>query len=173
MRRPVLATLAAIGLIFPVSSIAQAPSTSPPITIFVVRHAEKGPEPDDPALTEKGNRRAAELARVLQDARVSTLFATQYKRTQLTLAPLARALGTTTAILDAADVNGLVAKLQALPPGSRAAVASHSNLVHLIVERLSGAKVTELRDTDYDRMYVVTVGGPGIGSTAVLRYGEP
>lgn len=171
MRRPAFVTLALISIALPLGPAVQEPQG--PTTIFVVRHAEKGPEPDDPGLTEKGGRRALELARALQDARVSALFATEYKRTQQTLAPLARALGTTPVLLDAADLNGLVARLRALPPGSRAVVASHSNLVHVIVERLSGVKVAQLADTDYDRLFVVTVGGTGSGSAVALRFGEP
>ena len=148
------------------------PTGALPTTVFVVRHAEKGPEPEDPGLTDEGRRRAVELARVLQDARINALFATQFKRTGETLAPLAAALRTKPVLLAAADLNGLIARLQALPPGSRAVVASHSNLVHLIVARLSGIRLPQLTDADYDRLFVVTITGKGTGSAVVLRFGE-
>ena len=57
------------------------------------------------------------------------------------------------------------------PDGSRAVVASHSNLVHLIVERLAGVKLTPLTDADYDRLVVVTL-QDGRGEVVVLKYGE-
>jgi len=149
-----------------------APAQPAPLTVFVVRHAEKGPEPDDPPLTEAGRRRAAELARVLLDAQPTALFATEFRRTQQTLTPLIEATRLIPTLLPARDVDGLVAALRALPAGSRAVVASHSNLVPLIVARLSGAEVAALTEADYDRLYVVTVTGPQQGAAVVLRFGD-
>jgi broad specificity phosphatase PhoE len=144
-----------------------------PVTVFVVRHAEKGPGVPDPSLTEAGQRRAAELARTVGDARPTALFATEFKRTQETLAPLAAATGLPVTVTLARDVDGLLAKIHALPPGSRAVVATHSNLVDVIVEKLSGVKVPALTDADYDRLVVVTVMGDGKGTAVVLRFGAP
>ena len=159
--------------LFCLSALGSGVTAQPaPLTVFVVRHAEKGPEPTDPGLTEAGKRRAEELARALKEVGVSALFATEFKRTQETVAPLSAASGVQPTLLPARDVAGLVAALRALPAGSRAVVASHSNLVHLIVAELSGAKVPELSDLDYDRLVVVTVTGHGQGSAVVLRYGE-
>lgn len=160
----------ALSLLVPTTSLAAQDAQ---LTVFVVRHAEKGPENPDPSLTEAGRRRAAALARTLTDARVSALFASEFKRTQETLAPLARAAGLTTAVVSAGKMDDLIALLRALPPGSRAVVASHSNLVHLIVERLSGQKMPMLTDADYDRLVMVVVTGDGKGQTVVFRYGEP
>lgn len=153
--------------------VAREPAAAPPITLFLVRHAEKGTDdPRDPTLSEAGRRRAGELARVLSDGGVTALFATEYRRTQETLAPLSAQTGVKTTIIGAGRLDSLVARLQALPPGSRAAVASHSNLVHLIVARLTGVEVKPLADTDYDRLYVVTLADNGVGTAVVLRYGE-
>jgi len=144
-----------------------------PVTVFVVRHAEKGPEPSDPSLTAAGERRARALARVLGEARVTAIFASEFRRTRETIAPLAAATGLTPIVISATNLDSLVSRLGSLPPGSRAVVSSHSNLVHLIVERLSGVKVAPLTDVDYDRLAVVTVTGAGKGEAVVLRYGEP
>jgi broad specificity phosphatase PhoE len=160
----------ALALLAPLSSLA---AQDAPLTVFLVRHAEKGSENPDPSLTAAGRRRADELARVLKDAHVTALFASEFKRTQETLAPLAQATGLVPMLVNAGKMDDLVAMLRALPAGSRAVVASHSNLVHLIVERLSGQKVPPLTDLDYDRMVVVTVAGDGRGQAVVLRYGEP
>ena len=161
--------LLSLALLVPAGLHAQAA----PVTVFVVRHAEKGPETPDPSLTAAGERRARTLTRVLGEARVTTIFASEFKRTQETVAPLAAAAGLTPIVIDALNLDTLIARLRALPPGSRALVASHSNLLHLIVERLSGVKVAPLTDMDYDRLAVVTVTGPGKGEAVVLRFGEP
>ena len=154
------------------AGIGVAPAQNSPLTVFVVRHAEKGPEVPDPSLTEAGRHRAAELARILGDAKVNALFVTEFKRTQEMLAPLATATGVTPVRLLARDMDALIAQLQALPAGSRAVVATHSNLVHVIVARLTGMTVPELTDLDYDRLVVVTVTGKEKGTAVVLRYGE-
>ena len=167
LRRSAILLLLACSLGF-----RAAPGQSDPLTVFVVRHAEKGTEIPDPSLTEAGRRRATELARVLADARVTALFVTEFKRTQETLAPLAAATGLTPTRLRAQELEALIAALEALPPGSRAVVASHSNVVHLIVARLSGAQVPALTEADYDRLAMVTVTGKGKGAAVVLRYGE-
>jgi broad specificity phosphatase PhoE len=165
--------LAALALTLPVP-LAQAAAQAPaaPITVFVVRHAEKGPENPDPSLTPEGRNRAEALARVLGASRISATFASEFKRTQETVAPLAAAGGFATEVIPAAAMDSLARRLRALPPGSRAVVASHSNLVHLIVEKLSGVKLPPLTEADYDRLMVVTVWADGRSEAVVLRYGE-
>ena len=160
----------ALALLAPLSILA---AQDAPITVFVVRHAEKGPENPDPSLTDAGRRRASALARTLTDAHITALFASEFKRTQETLAPLAKATGLTTMVVSAGKMDELIAQLRALPAGSRAVVASHSNLVHLIVARLSGQQMSPLTDLDYDRLAMVTILGEGKGQAVVLRYGEP
>jgi broad specificity phosphatase PhoE len=142
-------------------------------TVVVVRHAEKGAEGTDPSLTPAGVGRAEALSRALQDVKVSALFATEYKRTQETVRALEQRLGVGVTVVPARAVDSLVARIQALPPGAAAVVASHSNLVHVIVQRLSGVTIPELTEADYDRMAVVTMTGPGKGTVLVLRYGAP
>jgi broad specificity phosphatase PhoE len=149
------------------------PAAGPPVTVFLVRHAERATDdPRDPTLSEPGRRRAAELARALSDAAVTSLFATEYRRTQETLAPLSAQVGVKTVIIGAGSMDSLITRLQSLPPGSRTVVASHSNLVHLIVAKLTGIQVKPLTDADYDRLYVVTLTGEGVGTAVLLRYGE-
>jgi broad specificity phosphatase PhoE len=169
---------AALAILGPTATLdrplAPEPAAVSPITVFLVRHAEKSTDdPRDPTLSEAGRRRAGELARVLSDGDVTALFATEYRRTQETLAPLAARIGVPTTIIGAGRPDSLVARLRALPPGSRAVVASHSNLVPAIVARLAGVEVTPLTDADYDRLYVVTLAGNGVATAVVLRYGEP
>lgn len=164
---------AALALLFACSlGVGGARAQSAPLTVFVVRHAEKGPEVPDPSLNEAGRKRAAELARVLVDARVTALFVTEFKRTQETLAPVASMNGLTPVRLLARDVDALIEQLWALPPGSRAVVATHSNLVHVIVQRLTGVVMDQLTDLDYDRLVVVNVTGKEKGTASVLRYGD-
>jgi phosphohistidine phosphatase SixA len=57
--------------------------------VFLVRHAERVWEGDDPLLTAEGVARAQALAAALSDAGVTAIIATQWRRTRDTAAPLA------------------------------------------------------------------------------------
>lgn len=62
-----------------------------PITVYLVRHAERADEPrQDPPLTEKGTARAQELARILGNANIKAIITSQFSRTKLTAEPLAK-----------------------------------------------------------------------------------
>jgi len=150
-----------------------AAQDSGPITVFVVRHAEKASADPDPSLNEAGRERASALARVLGDAGITVMFSSEFKRTRETAAPLAAQLGIEPVVLDAGKSDELVARLASLPAGAKALVVSHSNLVPGIVQKLSGHGVAELADSDYDRLYVVTLWAGGRGSTLYLHYGAP
>jgi hypothetical protein len=61
-----------------------------PALVFLVRHAEKQTDGEDPALTAAGRQRALELARLLGESGISEVYSTDFARTRDTAAPLAR-----------------------------------------------------------------------------------
>ncbi len=155
-------------------------------TLILVRHGEKLTEdPRDPELSEAGEARAAELARVLGESKVSHLFSTAYKRTRATLAPLASAQGLEIAEYDPRDMPAFMASIKQLPPGSVAVIAGHSNTTPGLYKSLSGKDAAEveqhprhgalLPDTAYDRLFVVALvereGELDCVSSVELRYG--
>lgn len=64
-----------------------------PITVYAVRHAEKGDTGLDPGLTEAGQAQAESLAAAMEGAELSAVYATDLRRTQETVAPTAAAHG--------------------------------------------------------------------------------
>ena len=153
-------------------------------TVILLRHAEKGSDDRrDPSLSEAGEARARALARLLSKAGVTQLFASEYKRTQATLAPLAAALDVPVVAHPASDSAGLVRRLRALPPGSVAVVAGHSNTVPELAAAL-GAALPALSETprgamlaeeEYDRLFVLSflaTPAPGAPALLELRYGD-
>lgn len=169
-----------------------APTTSPappaadavaarPTTVILVRHGEKaGDDPRDPGLSPAGEARALALARLLGHAGVTHLFASEYRRTQATLRPLAGATGHAPVIIPAADGAALLAALAALPDGAIAVVAGHSNTVPGLVTALGGEargappgpSGPQLPDDAHDRLFVVTIPARGEVQTLELRYGD-
>ncbi|MFY0534577.1 histidine phosphatase family protein [Nannocystis pusilla] len=68
-----------------------------------MRHGEKAADdPSDPSLSPAGEARAKALAELLGHAGVTHLFASEYRRTQATLRPLADAAGLQITVLPAA-----------------------------------------------------------------------
>jgi broad specificity phosphatase PhoE len=140
-----------------------------PVTVILVRHAEKAARPaDDPPLTGAGKARAKELARVLRDIRPAAVYVTQFRRTQDTARPLATAAGVTPAVVP--DAGDLAARLSK-HAGKTAVVVGHSNTVPEVIRKLGGPAVT-IDEKEFDHLYVLTVHGPGRASLVPLRYGK-
>lgn len=131
-------------------------------TIFLVRHAEKatggGGDLQDPDLSEAGRTRAASLARILKDAGVAAVFATEFKRTQQTAAPTARAVGVTMKQVPGNKTAALVAKLRAVR--GNALVVGHSNTIPEILRMLGVSAPVTIGETDYDNLFVVVLSAP-------------
>ena len=102
--------------------------------IILVRHAEKGSEPD-PGLTPDGQARAQELAKLLKATPPVMILTSPARRTQETAAPAAAQAGITAEVVPIppgdmpAHVKQLAEKLSALKPGQVALVVGHSNSV--------------------------------------------
>ena len=90
----------------------------PVTTVILVRHAEKKIEPNnpDPDLTPAGEVRAQEIARMFRDAGINAIYATQFKRTQQTVKPLATLTGISPTILDAGQTQELAKQISDKPP---------------------------------------------------------
>ena len=149
---------------------AQAGQAAPqrlcnPHSVILVRHAEKTfVDAPDPDLSLKGRVRAVRLSLLLSKTAITRLVASDTKRTQQTLAPLAERTKKTIDVRPAAQTNDLVRELRNAPPGSTTVVASHSNVIPVIVRELGGGQLRDLTsegtldDDDYSRVLVLSVG---------------
>lgn len=132
-------------------------------TIYVFRHAEKVANKPDPELSEKGQQRAATLAKVLRKANVERIYATKYQRTQQTAEPLATQLNQTVSTYAAGDSVGLIEAVRG--HGQTALIIGHSNTVPDII-RAAGGNAPELSEKDYGDLFVVQIVG---GKVTTLR----
>lgn len=143
-------------------------------TIIVIRHAEKeGPpaDPVDPPLSAAGAARAQELARVVGQARITAVYATQFQRTQQTVQPLATAQGLSVTQVNANDTAVLLDQIRTNHFSETILVAGHSNTVDDIVEGLGGAAMDDLPDGQFDNMFIVVVRRMSPTKVVHLRYG--
>lgn len=168
----------------PIACLASAQSNPPALnTIILVRHAETAGDTrtaKDPDLSPTGRARAQALAKLLAAAGVTHLFASEYQRTQATLAPLAKAFGIEVVVRPARDAAAQVAALEALKPGSVVVVAGHSNTVPALVQSLGGrfpqpaetpAGPGLIAHGEYGRAFVLSGSSKAARTTLELRYG--
>jgi broad specificity phosphatase PhoE len=122
-------------------------------TIFIVRHAEKADATKDSDLSEAGRARAEALARMLKDANITAIYTTEFKRTQQTAAPLAKARGISATNLPAKDIVALTAKLRA--SNGDALVVGHGDTIPDLIKALGIAPPINIAENDYDNLFVV------------------
>jgi phosphohistidine phosphatase SixA len=143
--------------------------------VFLVRHAERADDgmmtgQEDPHLSDAGKARADELARILADAEITGVYSTDYVRTRETAGPTAEAYGLTIRLYDADSLEAFADGLETRP--GRHLVVGHSNTTPRLVAALGGDPHGEIAAMEYDRLYVLDVGGR-TARTVLLRFGHP
>jgi 2,3-bisphosphoglycerate-dependent phosphoglycerate mutase len=146
------------------------------MTVILVRHAEKQivpPENKDPDLSPAGLARAQELARIFVDTGITAIFATQYKRTQQTVKPLADKLGVAVKQVDAKKTSELVKQIRSRGAGEVIFIAGHNNSVPEVIAALGGPQLPLIPETEYDNLYILIVQTDGSATLVKMKYGSP
>jgi phosphohistidine phosphatase SixA len=132
-------------------------------TIFLVRHAERadsggGGMSSDPLLSAAGRARALRLAEVLKDTKLTAVFATEFKRTQQTAAPTAKAQHLTVTTIPEDQTATLVNKLKAAT--GAVLVVGHSSSVPEVMTALGVTPPVTIADSEFDNLFIVIAGTP-------------
>jgi phosphohistidine phosphatase SixA len=133
--------------------------------VALIRHAERDPTGSD-ALSTPGKKRAAMLVQMFREAGVTAIFTSEFNRTKQTAEPLAQALGITPKQI-ASDLSA--ARAQVLAAGALPIVVGHSDSVPELIGALGGPTDVEINDTEFDRMFIVTISAGSV-STLAFRY---
>lgn len=150
------------------SPAARAGPPRPITTVFVVRHAETKPDGTaDPPLSAAGRQRAEALRDRLIRRPVDAVFATPYRRTRETAAPLAEALGLEVRIYEPRHSETLAETILRDFSGGRVLVVGHGNTVPLVIEALTGEQPADLAHEEYDALFELHLEGD---STNVRRH---
>lgn len=176
-----LSIAAAVLLIQPARTNAQ--EEFKPITVFLVRHAEKADEPrQDPPLLEKGTARSAALARLLSNSEIKAIYTSQFLRTKLTAEPLAKQLGLTVTAMtlksnpknprQVAEESTAEVVNKILANGQNALVVGHSNSIPDVIKMLGGDVVPTIDEQKFDDLFVVTVFAKNKARVVQLKYGN-
>ncbi|MCD6012708.1 MAG: phosphohistidine phosphatase [Flavipsychrobacter sp.] len=140
-----------------------------PVTIILLRHAEKELTGKDPALTEKGKQRAQRLKTTLAAWKPDLFYSTATTRTMQTLTPLATQYGKPIQTYSAADQHTF-AQLLKQQAGKTIVVVGHSNTIPQLVNVITGKDTyTDLPDDEFGRIFIVTIAN-GEVSVSVKQY---
>jgi len=145
----------------------------PVLTVILVRHGEKVIDPSNPDvdLSPAGQARAQEIVRVFGEAGINAIYATQYKRTQQTVKPLADKLGVPVTIVNSRNTADLVAQIRAQHSGQTVFIAGHNNSVPEIIAALGGPQYPTIPETEYDNLFIMTVYRTGKARVLKMKYG--
>jgi len=153
--------------------LTTAAAMAAPDLVIVVRHAERATEPaNDPALSPAGRQRAAQLAELLTDGKITAIITTPLRRTRETAEPLAKALGIAPQVVGfrqgefAAHVPKVVAALGR--KSGNVLVVGHSNTANEIATALSGIVQPQLCETSFGHVFIVV---PASKALVKLHYG--
>ena len=175
-----------IGLVLAFAVFSQAAvgqEEFKPITVYLIRHAEREDEPrQDPPLKKEGVSRSQELARLLSSAGIKAIFTSQFTRTKQTAEPLATKLGLTVTSftlrsnpsnprLIAVESTQEVANKILERGGESVLVIGHSNSIPDVIKALGGDTVPTIDEKKFNDLFVVTVYAKGKAKVAQLKYG--
>jgi len=142
------------------SAMAQPADFGNKAKIYLVRHAEKGPG-DDPLLTDRGNKRAGELVKLLKNKKIARIYVTEFRRTQNTGDSLRIQLGVDTAhyFSDTARIDELLGKIRANNDMNKhILIIGHSNTIPLIIRKLGlpAYPAANIPDDQFNNVFLVT-----------------
>jgi 2,3-bisphosphoglycerate-dependent phosphoglycerate mutase len=151
------------------------PSKSKTTIVYLVRHAEKdtaNPDEKDPDLTPAGYARAKALQKHLQNTPIDAFLSSPYKRTRLTLEPLAAGREINT--YPAHGYTALKKLITGKYAGKTVIVAGHSNTLLDIIETLGAPKpVGAISDSKYDYIFKLTLRPGKKAKVETATFGTP
>ena len=165
MVRLLLLTLAVLACS---TATVPAAGAQPEFALYLLRHAEKTEEANDPGLTDAGRQRAQRMARWFSGQQIAAIWSSDYLRSRATAQPLADLLNIPIRLYDPQQLDVFSAEL--LQNAETALVVGHSNTTPELASLLCGCPVEAMPDDEYERFFRVTVNGP---DRQLLKYDHP
>lgn len=140
--------------------------------VVLVRSPDRQPGTiADPPVSPDGEARAQRLARLFGErggaAGLEAIYASDDRRAQQTVAPLAERLHRAPVIFGAGDIAAAAARVLREHGGGRVLVVGAGDSVAQMAQVLAGAEAAKMVATDPDALYVVSV--PSFGHAQLLR----
>lgn len=147
--------------ILTISFAAASALAQKPITIVLVRHAEKdytNPKDPNPSLNPVGKERAKLLEKAVRKYKVQAAYTTDFTRTRDTIAPIVAKRKIPVTVYNPKDLESLAKELKGLKTQRRVIVAGHSNTTPRVVNLLIGEqRFPDQPDSEYHKIFVVKI----------------
>ncbi len=126
-------------------------------SIYLVRHAEKQTQQKNPALTECGHQRAAQLATTLELTGIKQIYSTQLLRTEQTAQPLAEKLALDVLAYSPKELGALAQKVKQQKLNTL--IVGHSNTTPQLTSLIAEIPVEPITEQEYQMLYQITFSG--------------
>lgn len=138
-------------------------------TWIILRHAERNGKLDE--LTAQGQQRAEQVRQLGELLRVNAIYTTNFQRTRNTVAPLATSLQLEP--VEYADITeSWLASLQEKHRGQTVLIVGHSNTAGIIAGKLAKQEGRNLREDEYNALFLVTTHPDTPARSIELRFGN-
>lgn len=174
-----IALIGLLFLIFSGSLVAQSQEQKKHDNItkvILTRHMEKAEvldsseNPENPHLTDNGNRRAEYLRDMFQHISLDYFYSTPLHRTQETLLPTANSRNKEIQTYATRDFAFIQKQIQE-NPGKNFMIAGHSNSIPSMVNYLIGEDFYEILDeSDYTKLWILTFKNGVLIDHILLQY---
>jgi 2,3-bisphosphoglycerate-dependent phosphoglycerate mutase len=144
-------------------------------TFYIVRHAEKADDSNDPQLSQQGIDRAVDLEKYLASKKLDTVFTSTFKRTMLTglTVSLPRALPQLAINQqDPQTLNAFIERMKKIASDKGILIVGHTNTIPTMVFGICGQTISPIAENDYDNIYIITIKN-GTKTLEQLTYGKP
>ncbi|TWX53832.1 histidine phosphatase family protein, partial [Colwellia hornerae] len=136
-------------------------------SLYLIRHAEKKIDQEDPGLTLCGISRAQEIARILENAEIKNIYSTRYQRSMATATPLAQQQKL--AIKNYAPNKLEQLAWQLIKEKENTVVFGHSNTTPQLAELLSQSSVSPMTEQEYRGIYQIIISGKNRHLTLLMQ----
>jgi broad specificity phosphatase PhoE len=141
-------------LLFLVAALFSACSTT---RIYIVRHGERLNSTDTTSLSAAGLVRAQDLAQLMTDKEIDSVFTSNYTRTRQTATPTAKRFGLTTVTYNPRPTEQIVNRLKQIN-GKNVLVVGHSDTILDIAKGLeTKPQRQKIESLDFDNLLTVTI----------------
>jgi broad specificity phosphatase PhoE len=129
------------------------PTAANNYSIYLIRHAEKLTNAENPGLTLCGKARAKQLASLLSEVKITQVYSTHYQRTIQTVKPLANQKKIAIKNYNPKYLEQLSFKLQQQQENTL--IVGHSNTTPRLVSLLTKKTVAPLSEQDFQQLYQI------------------
>ncbi len=148
------------------------PAAAGSTSFFLLRHAEKEKEGENPGLTAAGTKRAERLADIFKSENLDRVYTTFFQRTIKTIEPVTNMMGIFYNAYQPNDMKTFSETILKNDQGKKVLIVGHSNTTMTLINLLSFQpnKYQTIPETEFDHLYLVQISAKGERTVVKMKY---